>query len=89
MYVNESPSDLALERADYNWPYLQTNNSAIEQDNDSEERQRASTPADSVRYYPTEKKSFHSDFLFFADGKFQFRYIFKYHKAAYSLYTCN
>ena len=41
MYVNESPSDLALERADYNWPYLQTNNSAIEQDNDSEERQRA------------------------------------------------
>ena len=55
MYVNESPSDLALERADYNWPYLQTNNSAIERGNDSEERQRAGTPADSVRYYPTGK----------------------------------
>ena len=82
MYVNESPSDLALERADYNWPYLQTNNSAIERDNDSEERQRAGTPAYSVRYYATGKKVFIGIFSFFADGKFQCRYMFNYHKAA-------
>ena len=70
MYVNESPSDLALERADYNWPYLQTNNSAIEQDNDSEERQRASTPADSVRYYPTRKNFFIRIFSFLLMANF-------------------